>query len=251
MRNRNAVLVLIAVAISVTSILLYANRQVLIDNYETTFAVASVIIGAISSAYNFSNRFYVLITKLWVIMINGSARWSVTTVQEGNIDFEKFNSLISLINSDSKVRSYNKLSDNTIEMSLEGINYKFSFSEIGENLEGQVYIEVKEFISSYDNSIKVLDDEIIPLFKLIENHLKANSHTYNFKIRFKNKNPFVRIVMRNVALDKSFSVSFRQSERTRVGRQDLQLTEDSISCTTTDFSDFQKSSTNYISLIGG
>ena len=44
---------------------------------------------------------------------------------------------------------------------------------------------------------------------------------------------------------------FTQSEETKLGRKDVLITEKSIKCTTTDISDFQNSSIDYISLIGG
>lgn len=244
----------IALIISVTSILIYNNFSFLLDNWFDTLTILFGLLGILSTMYHYWRKFNLLITKLWVILSNSSSIWNVSANFEGDFNEQEFRETIEKLRKKGNVSDYIEVSDSVIRIVIDGLNYLFEYVEVetenGIDTKGKLLCTISDFTSPYDNSIKILEDSIIPYFRIIENHCYPNDKTFNFKVSFKEKNPFIKLIVKNVDINSINNLWYSINEETKVGKKSVKITKKSIECTTSDITDFQNSSTNYISLVG-
>ena len=242
-----AVLFIVAVAISVWFV---QNVDFIKENWNKFIDYGFAIASSIGLLVSFSNKFNIFIAKLWVILINGSSIWTVMSEFKGNVTITDYNKIIKELKQRNEVTKITPITQTALNLNMDGLHYELEFVEdyIDDEAEGKIICSVQDFTTSYDNSIRLLEKSIIPNIKIIEKNLGQVEEQFTFTIKFKGKNPFVRMITRKVDSKLIHTLWFTQSEETKLGRKDVLITEKSIKCTTTDISDFQNSSIDYISL---
>ncbi len=252
--SRKFWLPLIALSISVITIILYTNIEIIISNWFDSVQIAIGIIGITTTLFNYWRRFNLFITKIWIILTNSSAIWNVSSNYEGKFSHSEFCSLIKDIKDKDAVTDYYEISDTIVRFNISGLNYSLEYTDIesddGTKTNGKVFCYLNDFNSSYDYSIKLLEEEVIPYLDIIERKLNPNKTTFNFKISFKGKNPFIRLVTKNVDHKTVKSLWYTFNEETKSGKRNIKITDNSIECTTSNIIDFQRSSLNFISIVG-
>lgn len=245
---------IILLVISFTSILVYSNISFLLNNWFDTLTILFGFIGIISTAYHHWSKFNLLLTKLWVILSNSSSIWNVSANFEGEFDEESFRQMIEELRKKGNVSEFITISDTVVRIVIDGLNYLFEYvdieSENGIDTRGKILCTISDFTSTYDSSISILEDSIIPYFRIIENNCQPSDKIFNFKVEFKEKNPFINLIVKNVDVKSINNLWYSINEETKVGKRSIKISKKAIECTTSDITDFQKSSTNYISLVG-
>lgn len=242
---------LILLTTSLIAILIYNNRTVLIYNWFETLSMTIGIIGLVSTLYNHWKKFNLFVTRLWIIFSNSSAIWNVSANFEGSFSIDEYNKIIEKFRTHDNVTDFYQRSNTVTQITLNGLNYIFEYVELySPELDNEINCYITDFNSSYDHSIKILERDIIPHFRIIENISKAEDKKFHFKISFKNKNPFIKLIAQNVNEKSINNIWYSMHENTKVGKRDVKITKKSIECTTTDITDFQQSSINYMSLVG-
>lgn len=246
---------IIVIIVSVISITVYNNLSFLMKNWFDSLTIFFGILGILSTLYNHWGKFNLLITKLWIILYNSSSIWNITANFEGEFNEEDFKRAIEKIRDLGRISDYLKESDQVVRTTVDGLNYIFEYVEIededGISRKGKLLCVISDFNSSYDNSIDILENNVIPYFRIIENNCRPDNKIFKFKVSFKGKNPFIKQIAKNVNTSSINNLWYSLEEDTKVGRKSVKITKTSIECTTSDISDFQKTSTNYISLVGG
>lgn len=237
------------------AIVLYKHHKYFITNWFDTLTITFGFVGLLTTLYTYWNKFNLFITRVWIILSNSTAIWNVTANYQGNFSIEEYNKIIEHFRTHKDVTDFDYRSNTLVKVNMNGLNYIFEYVDLSSSdwengLKGEINCYITDFSSSYDYSIKILDDDIIPNLRLIENMSKADEKKFNFKIYFNNKNPFIKLIVQNVNEKSINDIWYSKIEETKVGRRDVKITKNSIECTTTDITDFQKSSINYISLVG-
>lgn len=237
------------------AIVLYKHYEFLLINWFDTLTISFGLIGLLSTLYTYWKKFNLFVTRLWIILSNSSAIWNVTANYQGDFSIDQYRKIIEHFRTHKDVTEFDIRSNTITRMNLNGINYVFEYVDISDSnfaneMMGEINCYITDFNSSYDHSMQILDNDIIPNLRLIENISKANEKKFSFKVSFKNKNPFIKLIVQNVNQKSINDIWYSIREETKVGRRDVKITKRSIECTTTDITDFQKSSMNYISLVG-
>lgn len=252
--NRKFWFLVITSLIILLTLFVYKNLDTFLSNWFDTVKLLFGIIGLITTLFNYWKKFNLFITRIWIILSNSTSIWNVTASFEGQFDQEILKKIYKKIREKAQVSDYYSVNDNTFKITVNGLNYTFEYQDT-ENEEmtgtkGKLLCRITDFNSSYDYSIKIFEDDIIPYFRIIENESRPEDKIYNFKISFKGKNPFIKLITKNVDTKSVNSLWYTYNEDTKVGRRDVKVTSKSLECTTTDITDFQYSSINFISLVG-
>ncbi|WP_067728863.1 hypothetical protein [Oceanobacillus damuensis] len=252
--NRKFWLPVIVLLISLISIFLYRNIGTIASNWFDTLKITIGVIGLVTTLFNYWKKFNLFVTKIWIILTNSTAIWNVSSNFEGEFDKENFKRAINEIRKGNQVSDYFEVSETMVKLTVNGLNYNFEYVDIendeGTGVIGKVYCNIVDFNSSYDYSIKAFGENIIPYFSIIEKNLRPDVTTFNFKIKFRGKNPFIRLITKNVDLKTISSLWYSIQETTTAGKRNIKITDKSIECTTSNITDFQNSSINFISLVG-
>lgn len=199
--------------------------------------------------------FFQFITRVSIILSNSSSVWNVAARYEGDFEESDFIAILNKIREKNDIQDFFEISNTTYRLTMNGLHYSLEYSEFldDEGVEqiGKIYMRILDFNSSYSHSIKKLEDVIIPNLRIIETSCKPTNQTFSFKISFEGKNPFINLITKNIKQGTIRKLWYSISEETKLGRRDIKVTEKSVECTTSDISDFQNSSLNFISLVGG
>lgn len=252
--NRKFWFLVITSLIILLTLFVYKNLDTFISNWFDTVKMLLGIAGLISTLYNYWKKFNLFVTRVWIILSNSTSIWNVTASFEGQFDEKILKKLYRIIREKENVANYDYVNDKTFKITINGLNYIFEYQDI-ENEEltgtkGKLLCRITDFVSSYDYSIKIFEDNIIPLFRIVENESRPEDQSFNFKISFNGKNPFIKLITKNVDTKNVHGFWYSYHEDTKVGRRDVKVTSDTLECTTTDITDFQYSSINFISLVG-
>lgn len=252
--SRKFWLPLIALSISLISILLYINIELILSDWFNSLQLAIGFIGIITTLFNYWRNFNLFVTKIWIILTNSTAIWNVSSNYEGDFSKTEFNNMIKDIKSKNSVTDYYEVTDTVVRFNINGLNYSLEYTDIengdGTDVKGKVFCYLSDFNSSYDYSIKILEQSIIPYFDIIEKKLRPDSTSFNFKISFNGKNPFIRLITKNVHYKTVHSLWYTFNEETTSGKRNIKISDKSIECTTSSIIDFQRSSLKFISLVG-
>lgn len=252
--KRNFWFLVIASLIIFSTIIVYKNLDTIISNPLDTLKYAFGIAGILTTLFNYWKRFNLFITRIWIILTNSSAIWNISANFEGSFDESILSSVYKKLREKNEVRDYIQVNNSTFRVTMNGLNYVFEYVDIeNEDLtetKGKLLCRITDFNSSYDNSIDIFSENIIPTLRFVENESHATEKMFSFKISFKGKNPFVNLIAKNIDKKKVHSLWYNFKEETKVGRKDIKVTEKSLECTTTDITDFQLSSMNFIALVG-
>lgn len=240
---------------AIFSIVLFNIKDVLLKNWFDTLNITIGVIGLFSTLYNYWNKFNLAITRLRIILTNSSSIWNVSANIEGKFNEDDFKKLIYMIKTENnRVSDYYEISSTLCRMNISGLSYSFEYTDMYDSENdvtvGKIYCRVIDFTSSYDHSIKILENNIIPYFGIIEKELRPDKTDYTFKISFEGGNPFIRLITKNIDTKTINSLWYSTREKTTTGNRVVKVSENSIECTTSNITDFQSSSVNYISLVG-
>lgn len=253
--NRKFWIAVITLFVGIISIFLYENLSLFISKWFDTLKITIGIVGLVTTLFNHWKKFNLFITRIWIILTNSSSIWNVSSNFEGNFNESDFKAVIKKLRQEEMVTDYFEISATVIRLSVNGLNYMVEYTDIessdGTDTKGKLYCKIIDFNSSYDHSIKIMEEEIIPCLRIIENQCQADEKTFTFKISFDGKNPFIKLITKNINEKSIDDLWYSTHEKTKVGRRDVKITKQSIECTTSDITDFQKSSLNYITLVGG
>lgn len=247
---------LIVLLISIVSIVLYNIREVLINNWFETINIVVGIVGLITTLFNYWNKFNLFFTRLWIIITNNSSIWNVSANFEGEFNETDFKKVIyKLKTMNIPISDFFEVNSKYIRMNINGLNYTFEYIDVYDSEEGlnhgKIHCRIIDFNSSYDHSIKIFEQDIIPYLGIFETSLKPEKSNFTFKISFDGKNPFLRLITKNLDTKVINSLWYSAQEKTTTGVRDIRISEKSIECTTSNIIDFQSSSVNFISLVGG
>lgn len=252
--SRKLWLPVIVLLTGLISVLLYINYETIIYNWWESLNLIVAVIGIGTTLFNYWKRFNIFFTRIFIILTNSTSIWNVSSNFEGDFNWQDFNNFIDKMRVSDSVSEYFEVSDTVIKMSIEGLNYTFEYVDIendeGTDTRGKLYCRINDFNSSYDYSIKIMEETIIPNFSNAEKSLRPDNTTFNFKISFKGKNPFIRLITKNVNSNTVSSLWYTFQEETVAGKRSVRVTDKAIECTTSNLTDFQRSSTNFISLVG-
>lgn len=252
--NRKFWFFVITLLIIIFTVFVVKNIETFKSNWFDTVKILFGVIGLLTTLYNYWNKFNLFITRIWIILTNSTSIWNVSASFEGQFNEEILTTIYKKIREKAPVSDYYSINDKIFKITVNGLNYTFEYQDI-ENEEltetkGKLLCRITDFNSSYDYSIKIFEENIIPYFRIIENESRPEDKIFSFKISFKGKNPFIKLIAKNVNLKNVNSLWYTYHEDTKVGRRDVKVTSKSLECTTTDITDFQSSSINFISLVG-
>lgn len=244
---------LILLITGLLSIVLYKYHKILIKNWFDTLSITFGLVGMISTMFTYWRKFNLFITRLWIILSNSSAIWNISANFQGDLSISDFHKIVNKLKNNKNVLYFQQRSNNMAQMNIDGLHYTLEYVELStwdDRNCGEINCFIEDFNSSYDYSIKILEENIIPYLRLIENFSKVDNKMFNFKISFKNRNPFIKLIAQNVNEKSINDIWYSLREETKVGKRDVRISKKSIECTTTDITDFQRSSINFISLVG-
>ncbi len=252
--SRRVWFAVLLVLISTMSILLYNYFSVLIDNWFDTLKYAIAIVGLLATLYTYWRKFNLFITRVRIILFNSSSKWNVQSVLEGNFNNSIQNKIKQNLLSLENATSFNLINDKAFSINIDGLHYIFDFVEVADeellDTHGKIICRIDDFYCSYDKSIDIFQDKITPLFRTLEKETNAKKCAFTFKIHFNGQNPFLSLIAKNINPKNIHHLWYSYDDKTKQGRKSVKVTERVLECTTTDITDFQRSSVNFISLVG-
>lgn len=239
--------------VGLASVLLYSNWRILLSNWLDTLKYTFAIVGLISTLYNYWNKFNTFITRIKIILFNSSSKWSAQTSYKGEFDDSILNKVRAKLLQIEGSSSFNFVNNHMFTINIEGIHFQFDYIDREDddgNEFGKLVCKIDDFYCSYDQSIKIFQNQLTPIFRMIEKETNSKDNLYTFKIKFKGKNPFLSLITKNVDTRKINSLWYNMDYDTKNGKKSVKVTDASIECTTNDITDFQNASINFISLVG-
>lgn len=252
--SRKFWLTILVLLVSVISILIYVNIKIIMNHWFDVLKLSIGVVGIITTLFNYWTKFNLFITRVWIILTNSSSIWNVSSNFEGDFGESKFAEIMDGLRRMDSVTDFFEISDTYVKLNINGLQYSFEYSTVhnenGIDTQGKIYCYISDFNSSYSHSITLFEDVIVPYFGRIEGELPTNHTSYTFKISFNGKNPFVRMITKNINSKTLSNLWYTLDEQTTVGKRNVKISHKSVECTTNNITDFQKSSTNFISLVG-
>lgn len=240
--------------IAIVAILLYINIELLLRNWFETLKYLFGIAGLITTLYTYWKKFNLLITRIRIILLNSSSKWNVTANFEGDFNSSVQMKIKHKLLEIEGSNSFNFINDKSFSININGLQYVFDYvDEYIEELtdtQGTLICRINDFYCSYDKSIEIFQKRITPILRSIEHEVRPERSKFTFKVQFNGNNPFISLIAKNIDSKKVNSLWYSFNDSTVQGSRNIKITERALECTTTDITDFQSSSVNFISLVG-
>lgn len=252
--NRKFLFTIVTFGISFVSVIIYANISVIIENWFDSLKMALGVIGLIATLYNHWKKFNLLVTRIGIILFNSNTTWNVTATFDGEFDSKIQEKICAIVREHDSKMYREVVNDRCFRILTNGLLMQFDYTDIytedGDETQGHLVVQIKDFHASYEGAISALENKIIPVLSLIDKNVRSNSSFFKFKISFGKKNPFIGLAVKNVSEAKIDDFWYSYEKNNGFIKRTVKIRKQSIECSTNSLSDFQTSSINFLSLVG-
>lgn len=252
--NRKFIIFILVLFISALSISIFQYKGVIFKNFTDVLKYTFGIVGILTTLYNYYQKFYLLVHRIKIILLNDDSTWNVSALYEGKFDegiLKKIETKIRSMDEDAEFHyTHNCLFQSYTKGLTLYIEFNYAYNSDEDEDEGNLLVRVRDYHASYNQSITTLDEKITPLLTMINEEIRPNKSKYNFKISFGEKNPFLGLVARNIDKSSILDFSFKTKKEIGISQRYVEVNKKGIECTTTTLTDFQSASGNFLTLVG-
>lgn len=246
--------IVVVVAILLASLLLpeMVERH---RRLEALITIAGWLLLVLQQVYNHSEKFYLFINRLRLVMTREVTRWNFT-VDLGLLDpREGLDSALATIRSLQlpKTRVWIDESDRKV-INMEGYTLLIFVArpayEVPEEVAGSesLVIQLSNLELPYSRYKDKVEGEVFTLIEAIVNKLRPSTQKYSVKIGFQSPNPYFGFFVRRLELPKVVAFQCDVFETVGGKEETVQITRDEIRVTTDSLHAARFLSSRYIAL---
>jgi hypothetical protein len=214
---------LILIVWIVTILLILGN---IIVNPTSFITNGTILLGwllfAIQLTWNQSEKFYMLVKRLWFHIKNPECVWNMEVTYHGDFDKRTFDTIDKVFLDKAKNKKIIPISHTRKIYNLDTLSFEVSLNEN----EGTLQMSLLDLEVTYRRSKRIIEEDIAILFEEINSKLKTDKSLYSLIIYFNDYNPYYGFFVRRMkAKDiQTFNVKFNvESDKVSIGKKQIEI----------------------------